>query len=388
MTQEFQAFPSSPSSSDDAKKIEILLGSLTVDDNNNDHVVENNSDRRGHCGRPKHSLTALWDINDKTNVPNNERGTAKPRVSWDTFVQSVFGAPQLSVGDGTEEEEEQVSAVMRTAVSLAQENRGESGVMMESKPVSTMNGGVSSENWMKVVLKACRHLGGAFGTIPFHRLDAASFPYYIQAEDRKKNFSWKQKQHRKMTRVPMDALFGLNDALYLAQASFVHTVEDVKFALSKYEGPKYELVYCLTAAKPYMPAHYLAVKKDEETAFDGKSSFFHLNDSAKKPQYLDLLLSIRGTMTICDYLTDMMLESCDYRDGKSHHGICQSGLNIYNKHKDLILRLLKASGREKVRLTFVGVSLLACAGAILDDLLEVTMTRELLPIRALFLWCI
>ena len=73
-----------------------------------------------------------------------------------------------------------------------------------------------------------------------------------------------------------------------------------------------------------------------------------------------------------------MVETCDYRDGRSHHGISISGLNIYNKHKDLILRLLKASGREKVRLTFVGHSLGAGTASIaciefnenLSDLVE------------------
>ena len=396
MTKEFHAFPNL-SSLDDGKAVEKLLGNLAVREedgvngnnrNDSDRVdVEGNND----YNNIRDSLIGVTESSREDEKKNLATGNndcdKKRRIPWDEFVRSVFHAPQLAVGsEGTEEQEKEVSTVMTAAASLArqinlsehEEEEGDIGSVLglgsttnttaatiiptTATTATTMGGGggmSTSENWMKVVLNVCRHMGGSFRSLPLHRLDPVSFPYYIQAEDAKKNVSWKRKKHQNMPSVSMETLLGLNDALYLAQASFVHTVEDVKIALSNYEGPKYELLYCLTAAKPYMPAHYLAVRKDDGISDAAKSEIFNLKDHAKKKKptrYLDVLFSVRGTKTMDDYLTDMLVETCDYRGGRSHHGISASGINIYNKHKDLIFHLLKASGREKVRLTFVGVS--------------------------------
>ena len=338
MTKEYRAFPESPSVKDNVT-LQRLLGELAIDDNVS--KADTNStpvtDKRSMYSRPKHSLGNVTDWSTGKPKPNHGNvPKPQPRVAWEAFVKSVFRAPQLAGGEGTKEQEEQVRAVMQEAVVLARENQqvaiaAGSTTGTATTANSSSAGNISTENWIKVVLNVCRQMGGAFGTLPLHRLDAFSFSYYVQAQDAKKNVSWKRRQHRNMPPVSRETLFGLNDALYLAQASFVNTVEHVKFALSQYKGPRYELVYCLTAAEPYMPAHFLAVRKDDDAAVAEKSSFFSVKDSIdKKPKYLELLLSVRGTKTVDDYFTDMMVETCDYRGGRSHHGISISGLNIYS----------------------------------------------------------
>mmetsp|Transcript_1554 Transcript_1554/g.3432 ORF Transcript_1554/g.3432 Transcript_1554/m.3432 type:complete len:568 (-) Transcript_1554:1208-2911(-) len=249
--------------------------------------------------------------------------------------------------------------------------------------------GISPDEFMKVIRTVFRQLSGAFGDLPIHKLNPLTLPYYIQAEECRKNFVWKRRQHRGMSSVSFETVHGLNDALFVAQVSFVNTVQDVKIGLSNYSGPSYELVYCCTISKPSMSAHYLAIRRDDtcddldddddidkssfftvdddddEDAIDKKKSMEHGNSINRNNQkYLEMILAVRGTKTIDDYLSDALLEMKDYRGGKTHNGVCVSGLNVYNKLKDLILRLLRLSGREKIRLTLLGHSLGAGAAAI------------------------
>jgi pimeloyl-ACP methyl ester carboxylesterase len=63
-------------------------------------------------------------------------------------------------------------------------------------------------------------------------------------------------------------------------------------------------------------------------------------------------------------LSDGLLEAEDYRDGKAHAGIAESGAYIVNKHIETLKRVLEASGRDKIRLSLVGHSLGAGTAAV------------------------
>jgi Lipase (class 3) len=200
---------------------------------------------------------------------------------------------------------------------------------------------------------------GAFGDVPLDKIDPIAFNYYLEAEEAKKNPSWKRRLHRFMPGIKMETVYGLNDALYLAQLAYEDTVEDVQRGLKDYKGADFELVYCTTEGKPRMPAHFLAIKRDGTSpSRKSNSPFFNGDD------YVDLILSVRGTKTLEDMLSDALLEETDYRGGKSHEGVCLSGLFIAQQNKELLLRILEMSGRKKLHLTLLGHSLGAGAAAI------------------------
>jgi hypothetical protein len=63
-------------------------------------------------------------------------------------------------------------------------------------------------------------------------------------------------------------------------------------------------------------------------------------------------------------ISDAMLETDDYRGGKSHKGIQQAGKYLVQKHQPLLEMLLKESKRTKLRLSLIGHSLGAGAASI------------------------
>jgi pimeloyl-ACP methyl ester carboxylesterase len=73
---------------------------------------------------------------------------------------------------------------------------------------------------------------------------------------------------------------------------------------------------------------------------------------------------VRGTKTIADAVTDFILEASDYRGGKAHAGMIDSGKWLAEKHADLFDELRKLSGKKKIKLTLIGHSLGAGAAAI------------------------
>ena len=73
---------------------------------------------------------------------------------------------------------------------------------------------------------------------------------------------------------------------------------------------------------------------------------------------------VRGTRTVSDALTDAMMEATDYRGGKTHRGILQSGRYLVERHTELLEKLCQLAGKRKVKLTLVGHSLGAGAATI------------------------
>ena len=229
---------------------------------------------------------------------------------------------------------------------------------------------MSPDEWLKLSRVLLKQLDVAFGEIPVNKIDPVAFPYYLESQDAKKNPSWKRRLHRFMPGVPKETIFGLHDALYLSQLAYVDTVEEVQAGLEKYDGAKFELVFCTTESTPVVPAHFMVVKKEPKSKRPHKPKSWSLpwskskHGDHKKKEYVEIVLSIRGTKTVEDMFSDALLECTEYRGGKAHDGVCASGLSIVEKHTALILRVLKMSGRKKVRLTLLGHSLGAGAASI------------------------
>lgn len=66
---------------------------------------------------------------------------------------------------------------------------------------------------------------------------------------------------------------------------------------------------------------------------------------------------VRGTKNFPDAVTDAVMDAVDYRDGKAHAGILESGQWLVDKHMPLLQKLLHMSKKSKIKLTLIGHSL-------------------------------
>lgn len=195
-----------------------------------------------------------------------------------------------------------------------------------------------------------------FSGIDFKKVDPLAAAYYLEKEDSLKNPSWKRRKHRFLPGLQMETVDALHDALYLAELAYVDTVDDVQKGIDMYKGERYELVFCTVEGKPREPAHYLCIKKEAKSE---PNVVLPWSDS-----FLEVLLVVRGTKEIADIVSDAMLESREYRQGKAHDGLYQSGKYLVNKHLPLLNHVLEKSQRKRIKLFLVGHSLGAAAAAI------------------------
>lgn len=65
-----------------------------------------------------------------------------------------------------------------------------------------------------------------------------------------------------------------------------------------------------------------------------------------------------------DAITDVLCDTADYKDGKAHKLIMESGQHIADKHRDMLEQLREKAGKKKVKVMLVGHSLGAGAASI------------------------
>ena len=184
-----------------------------------------------------------------------------------------------------------------------------------------------------------------FGDIELSRFNPFSFLYFLESEDALKNPSWKRRSHRFFRSVRPEEAIELHESLFLAELSYVDTIDEIRSGLDKSE---WELVLAQLSASPAKPGHYLAVRRNQKIKSDA----------------LEVLLSVRGTKEIGDLLSDALLEAEPYRGGQAHAGVKLSGQYLVQKITPLLDQMLELSGKEKVKILIVGHSLGAGAGAV------------------------
>lgn len=190
-------------------------------------------------------------------------------------------------------------------------------------------------------------LDKTFAGIDFSRFDPTALFYFLELEDERKNPSWKRMAHRYMKGVDVRMVNDLFDALQFAHLAYASKESDIRNGLESFND-KYELVYYDPDSKPGEPSHYLALKK-------GQSRWSNT---------LDVILSVRGTDTIEDVITDALGQPIEYRGGKAHDGFVRSGKRIVELHKPLLEEMLRMSGKKKIKLRIFGHSLGAATGTI------------------------
>ncbi|KAL3918797.1 MAG: hypothetical protein SGILL_004067 [Bacillariaceae sp.] len=275
---------------------------------------------------------------------NNEKEDEKKIDVWKAVSTIMKG------GDG----EESFNAVVELVATIISSQNGE---------LSDTQSKLSASDFNKIIHRILDQFEGNFQDCPIDKLDPLAFLYFLEGEDARKNPSWKRRLHRFMPSIKLETVYGLHDALYLSQLAYVDTVEEIQAGLDNYIGAKYELVYSTTQGQPHQPAHYIVIKKGGKVpqAKEEKSSIL---SSFLKKTHVEVVMVVRGTKTLEDMFSDAMLEATDYRDGLSHDGLCRSGKYLVEKHTKLLMRILKTSKRDKIKLTVLGHSLGAGAAAI------------------------
>jgi hypothetical protein len=188
-----------------------------------------------------------------------------------------------------------------------------------------------------------------------------AFMYFVGFEESRKTPSYRRREHRFYPAFEAEGLPDLHAALYLATISYMHKVEDISDALNDFKGSPWVMVYCEVTSRPHEPGHYICIKKEQEKVEGGGGFRWPWQED----KILDVLLVVRGTKEIADVLSDALIEKVPYGDGgMAHGGIQKSGSYLVKKHTPFLETLLKESGRDKIRLSILGHSLGAGAGAI------------------------
>jgi len=227
------------------------------------------------------------------------------------------------------------------------------------------------EQWSTVLLKENSNIT---------HLSPLAFMYYLGYEESRNTPSYRRRMHRFYPNYFINEeddilvetqLRDLHNALYLSTISYMTKVEDIHQALDGFSDT-WVMVYCEVNSRPRQPAHYICLKKEQEKKLEGTGGF---RWPWQGDNILDVLLVVRGTKEIGDVLSDALIETVPYGDdddkkkdggsgGFAHGGILKSANYLVEKHTKLLETLLKESGHDKIRLSIIGHSLGAGAGAI------------------------
>mmetsp|Transcript_26370 Transcript_26370/g.39952 ORF Transcript_26370/g.39952 Transcript_26370/m.39952 type:complete len:575 (-) Transcript_26370:162-1886(-) len=196
------------------------------------------------------------------------------------------------------------------------------------------------EDITEVLKTVAKSLEKSFGTLDISRLFPSSLFYYFEREDEVKNPSWKRRMHRFHSGIDVSQISLLYELLYLANLSYADNVEEILKGCQNAKQPL-ELVYCDIKGDAKKPGHFVALSKDQSIW----------------SSELRVVIVVRGTKTLADVMTDCIVDAVPYRGGKAHSGILESGLYLFNKHKNLLKNLKDLAKKRKIRLTLVGHSL-------------------------------
>lgn len=288
-------------------------------------------------------LSSVFDFMTGSGDDENDatKSSSGPRSDFDTIAKNFLKL--VTMGSDKEQTKQNIAAIVAGV-----RDRSEQGDVEETSSLKEIF------DLFNTYKNALGNVADKYvGEIDFSRLTATALLYYLEHEDETKNPSWKRRMHRFCRGIDVTEMDELNDALVLAKLSYADTVEEIREALDQNATP-YELAYCNVKSKPGQPAHFLAVQRDQPEA----ASFFFNAES------LHVTLVVRGTKSAADALTDLLCDTKDYQGGKAHSFILGSGRFIADKHRDLILELLRSSGKSKVEITIIGHSLGAGAAAI------------------------
>ena len=285
-----------------------------------------------------HRSRALVTDSEPAGTPQKVK--TKDPSFFDLFVD-------FASSDTKNEDEGAESALLDKMIIGARKFAGGSGDsnqnMKTSESTESIDRFLSELNFVGEALKK------NFSHLNVQDLHPLSVLYYLEKEDSVKTPSWKRRNHRFLPDIDKETVYGIHDALYLSELSYLDSKEEIQQGLKNFVGSaSYQLVYCSVKGEPRRPAHYVAIQKESMTR--KKAGFLWWGGK----KVLEVIVVVRGTKEIGDVLSDCMLDTSPYRDGVSHEGVMQAGKFVAEQQRDLLKYLLKESGRDTLNITVIG----------------------------------
>jgi len=189
--------------------------------------------------------------------------------------------------------------------------------------------------------------------------------YHMQQQEIEKNSVYKRKKHAFMPPLTLEQAIPLAEGLFLSQLAYVDTCDHVLEHLKSFHNNTWALLNCSCTGKPSQPAHFVAVRKEAE-ALQSKKNLLKriLNQEDDESDVLEVVIVVRGSKEIADFISDGLLEPVDYRGGKAHDGILSSAQWLHQQYVGFFASLLELTGRQKLKLWCVGHSLGAGTAAL------------------------
>ncbi|CAB9518250.1 Sn1-specific diacylglycerol lipase beta [Seminavis robusta] len=267
---------------------------------------------------------------------SNDKTTAATKEDMATTFQDMAASfTAVLAGGGTQDSIQRVVNQARQSA--------EQGDVSDNKSLDEVLA-VLKEYAMALEATATKFLG----QVDLSNLFPTNLFYYVEHEDAVKNPSWKRRMHRFYPGIDLGRMEDLNDDLQLAFLSYADSVDEIQEGLENHKTP-FQVVLVDTNSYPNRPAHFIAVKRSQPIW----------------SPYLEVLVCVRGTKTIEDALTDLLCDDVAYKGGKAHSGVLEGGRYLAEKHKPLLLELLKSSGKPKMKVRLIGHSLGAGAASII-----------------------
>ena len=176
------------------------------------------------------------------------------------------------------------------------------------------------------------------------RVNLLQIFFYMDYEESTKDAVWKRRQHRFLPSVSVKDGDLLGDALFLSHLSYVDSCAILEDNLKAVQQGSFLLRNCTTQSQPNQPAHFLAVRRLSPPTLWSSPP-------------LEVLLVVRGSKQVGDFLSDAMFAGTAYQGGLAHDGILSSARWLVDLYQDDLEYLLGATGRTNMNLWLVGHSL-------------------------------
>jgi hypothetical protein len=124
------------------------------------------------------------------------------------------------------------------------------------------------------------------------------------------------------------------------QIAYLPKKELIFEAIKNFRNDTFEVLTAETTGLATEPAHFIMIPT-----------------MSKKSTQLEVVIAIRGSGDIGDFVSDSLLNATSYRSGKAHEGLARSAKYLVSLYIDKVKELWEVSGRENVKITLVGYSL-------------------------------
>ena len=247
-----------------------------------------------------------------------------------------------------------VASVLEKARHLAQQDE-EANALSIAEFVSCMKDALQ---------KVAKQLQDNFGSLLTTNLDAyiaLAIPYFAMVHDATNSPLQKRRLHRFYETLTKDDWIDLHDALYLSQLAYVDTIEQFETGLANFDNNSWTKLYGTTQSLPDLPASFLLLHKEldpeeileqlrpPKTLLEQIQNFVAPDETSE----VLVILLVRGTKHVADFLQDGLLEPEEYKGGYAHGGILASGKNLAAQYLPKLQDLQQVTRKYRIANTAI-----------------------------------